>query len=103
MLKGKNASPKEQAKILKGWQQIGAFLGEPPSVVQRWASEGMPVRKQGRYVETTPEELNAWLGRESGKPVHVITDDADLSAELKRGLSFIRKEADKKPEKPKRR
>jgi hypothetical protein len=72
-------------------------------VIQRWASEGMPVRKQGRYVETTPEELNAWLGRESGKPVHVVTDDADLSAELKRGLSFIRKEADKKSKRYKRR
>jgi hypothetical protein len=103
MPKEKNASPKEQAKTLKGWQQIGAFLGEPPSVVQRWASEGLPVRKQGRYVETTPEELNAWLGRESGKPVHVVTDDADLSAELKRGLSFVRKEAENKSAKRKRR
>ena len=46
--------------ILKGWQQIAAFLGEPASVVQRWASEGMPLRRQGRYVETTPDELNAW-------------------------------------------
>jgi hypothetical protein len=49
----------------------------------------MPVRKQGRYVETTPEELNAWLGKESGKPVHVATDDTDLAAELKRGLSYV--------------
>jgi hypothetical protein len=68
------------------------LLGEPPAVVQRWASDGMPVRKQGRYVETTPEELNAWLGKESGKPVHVATDDTDLTAELKRGLSFVRRE-----------
>jgi hypothetical protein len=57
------------------------------------------VRKQGRYVETTPEELNAWLGKESGKPVHVATEDTDLTAELKRGLSFIRHE---KPRKGKR-
>jgi hypothetical protein len=27
----------------------------------------MPVHKQGRYVEKTREELNAWLGKESGK------------------------------------
>ena len=47
-------------------------------------------------METTPDELNAWLGKESGKPVHVATQDADLTAELKRGLSFIRHE---KPEK----
>jgi hypothetical protein len=82
-------------------EQIAAFLGEPPAVVQRWASDGMPVRKQGRYVETTPEELNAWLGKESGKPVHVATDDTDLTAELKRGLSFVRgeQESEKKASK----
>jgi hypothetical protein len=79
-----------EAETLKGWQQIAAFLGEPASVVQRWASEGMPVRRQGRYVETTPAELNTWLGKESGKPVHVATEDTDLTAELKRGLSFVR-------------
>jgi hypothetical protein len=50
---------KTEPETLKGWRQISAFLGEPPSVIQRWAREGMPVRKEGRYVETTPEELNA--------------------------------------------
>jgi hypothetical protein len=95
----KKESETQQPQILKGWQQIAAFLGEPSSVVQRWATEGMPVRKQGRYVETTPEELNTWLGKESGKPVHVATNDADLTAELRRGLSFVRKEADDKPAK----
>src|ERR1700758_3212234 len=88
----KAKAPKIQSELLKGWQQIADFLGEPASVVQRWAAEGMPVRKQGRYVETTPDELNAWLGKESGKPVHVATEDTDLTAELKRGLSFIRHE-----------
>lgn len=83
---------KSQPETLKGWQQIAAFLGEPQSVVQRWASEGMPVRRQGRYVETTAEELNAWFGKESGKPVHVATANTDLTAELKRGLSFVRAE-----------
>jgi hypothetical protein len=82
----------EEPQTLKGWQQISAFLGEPSSVVQRWASQGMPIRKQGRYVETTPEELNAWLGKESGKPVHTVTEDTDLTAELKRGLSYLRHE-----------
>ena len=84
------AQPGAQPATLKGWQQIAAFLGHPAAVVQRWASEGMPVRRQGRYVETTPEELNAWLGKESGKPVHVATDATDLAAELKRGLSYVR-------------
>ena len=94
-------NPTTQPETLKGWQQIASFLGEPQSVVQRWASEGMPVRKQGRYVETTPAELNAWLGKESGKPVHVATESTDLIAELKRGLSFVRHEKieDRKPSK----
>lgn len=80
------------AEILKGWKQIADFLGEPTSVVQRWASTGMPVRREGRYVETTVNELNDWLGQQSGKPVHVVTDETDLAAELKRGLSYVRKE-----------
>ncbi len=58
----------------------------------------MPVRKQGRYVETTPDELNQWLGKQSGKPVHFATADTDLTAELKRGLSFVR--AEQKPSAP---
>jgi hypothetical protein len=84
------AQSRESTDLLKGWQQIAHFLGEPVSVVQRWAAEGMPVTRQGRYVTTSPAELNAWLGRESGKPVHVITPETDLSAELKRGLAFAR-------------
>jgi phage terminase Nu1 subunit (DNA packaging protein) len=97
----KRERPKPQPEMLKGWQQIAALLGEPQSVVQRWASEGMPVRRQGRYVETTTADLNAWLGKESAKPVHVATEDTDLAAELKRGLSFIHdeKQTDKKPSK----
>lgn len=83
-------SLKPQPEMLKGWKQIATFLGEPVSVVQRWAAEGMPVGRQGRFVTTTPEELNAWLGKESCKPVHVATEGTDLSAELKRGLSFIK-------------
>ena len=89
----------EAPNTLTGWQQIAAFLGHPTAVVQRWAAEGMPVRRQGRFVTTTPEELNTWLGRESGKPVHVATEETDLAAELKRGLSYLRSEKDSKGKK----
>lgn len=75
---------------LKGWRQIASFLGEPVSVAQRWANEGMPVRRQGRFVSTTEDEINSWLRREAGKPVDVVTDSTDLTAELKRGLAFVR-------------
>jgi hypothetical protein len=88
----KQTRPAAQPELLKGWQQIAAFLGQPVSVAQRWATEGMPVRKQGRYVETSREELNRWLGRESsGEPVQIATADTDLSTELKRGLAFVQK------------
>lgn len=76
---------------LKGWQQIAAFLGEPTTVVQRWGAQGMPVRRQGRFVSTTAKELNEWMGSESGKPVHVATGNADLTSELKRAVSFARR------------
>jgi hypothetical protein len=93
-LKSKSSKPNAstQSNELKGWQQIAAFLGEPTSVVQRWASEGMPLRRQGRFVSTTAQELNEWMGRESGKPVHVATGDTDLTSELKRAVSFARRE-----------
>jgi hypothetical protein len=88
----KRPTGKTKPETLKGWQQISGFLGEPQSVVQRWATEGMPVHKEGRFVSTSVEEVNAWLGRESGKPVHAATETTDLTAELKRGLSYVRHE-----------
>jgi hypothetical protein len=96
------AKDEKPAEVLKGWKQIANFLGEPTSVVQRWAAEGMPVAKQGRFVSSSPAGLNAWLGRESGKPIHVVTLQSNLSAELKRGLAFVRQEKrSAKPAKPK--
>jgi hypothetical protein len=83
----------QTASSLKGWQQIAAFLGEPVSVVKRWSKTGMPVSRQGRFVTASPDALNLWLGRESGgKPVHAVAPETDLLGELKRGLSFVRKQ-----------
>lgn len=90
MAKGRQVEP--ELDELKGWQQIAAFLGQPVAVAQRWAKSGMPLEKRGRSVYSSPRELNRWLGRESsGGPVQIATGDTDLSAELKRGLSFFRK------------
>lgn len=89
------ARVQKEPETLKGWKEISEFLGEPMSVVKRWAAEGMPVHREGQFVSTSPNELNAWLGQESGKPVHVATENTDLTAELKRGLSFIRREPEK--------
>jgi hypothetical protein len=91
--KKKITPPKGQPQSLKGWHQISGFLSQPTSVAQRWAKDGMPVQRQGRFVTATPDELNKWLGREAGgEPLHVATPETDLSAELKRGLAFIRKD-----------
>ena len=92
------SKPKQKSKlashpeVLQGWQQIAAFLGQPVAVTQRWAStSGMPVKREGRFMTATPEELNNWLGREAGGgPVHVATPETDLAAELKRGLAYLR-------------
>lgn len=79
---------------LVGWKRIAEYLGQPVATAQRWAAlEGMPVRREGRYVEASPEELNSWLGRESAskQPVHIShTEERDLAAELKRGLHNAR-------------
>jgi hypothetical protein len=96
--RGEKLKSHPQPETLKGWKQISEFLGEPVSVVKRWAAEGMPLHREGQFVATSSDELNSWLGQESGKPVHVATESTDLTSELKRGLSFIRGE---KPERPK--
>lgn len=90
-----------QPNPLKGWQQIAGFLGQPVTVVQRWANEGMPVTRRGRFVAASAKELNEWLGRESGgEPVHVATPETDLSAELRNGLSYVRQEKRQPPSRP---
>jgi hypothetical protein len=78
--------------VLQGWKQIADFLGQPVAVAQRWGRTGMPVRREGRYTVSSPEELNRWLGQESGKgePVSIATKDTDLAADLKRGLALAR-------------
>src|SRR5579864_8151508 len=92
MLRNFMPKPKKKSERLKGWQQIATFLGLPVSAAQRWAKSGMPVTHAGRRVQASPEGLNRWLGRETSEPVEIATDSTDLSAELKRGLSYVRKQ-----------
>jgi hypothetical protein len=91
------ASKKKAPKIkfpptsLKGWQQIASFLGQPVNVAQRWAKSGMPIVRVGRSITASPADLNSWLRREAGgEPLHVATEQGDLSADLKRGLSYLK-------------
>ncbi|HZU44364.1 MAG TPA: hypothetical protein VE994_16940 [Terriglobales bacterium] len=86
------AKKEKQPALLKGWKQIAQHLGQPVATAQRWAKTGMPVRREGRYMVASPEELSRWLGREAGvgQPVHIATDDSDLSGDLRRALADAR-------------
>ena len=92
------AKPKSKSGVLKGWGEIAEFLGQTPSVAQRWQNEGMPVTREGRFVHASPEELTAWVGTERGKkePVHIATEGEDLVADLKQGLSYVRQQKQKR-------
>jgi hypothetical protein len=86
--KKSTAKPKNDSGTLKGWAAIGAFLSLPPATAQRWARDGMPVRKEGRFTVAEPAELETWLGREShmAAPAKVVNDDTDLAAALKQSI-----------------
>ena len=92
------AKVKAQPQELKGWAQIAQFLGQPIAVAQRWARSGMPVKREGRFMTASSEELSRYLGREAGLdvPVHIASEEMDLSADLKRALSYARAGAKKK-------
>jgi hypothetical protein len=88
---------KSASGALKGWGKIAEFLGQTVSVAQRWQKSGMPVTREGRSVYASPEELTAWVGTERGKkePVHIASEGEDLLADLKQGLSFVRRRGKK--------
>ena len=86
--------PESKRRILKGWGEIAEFLGQTVSVAQRWQKSGMPVTREGRSVYASPEELTAWVGTERGQkePIHIASEGEDLLADLKQGLSHVRKQ-----------
>ena len=96
--------PTVQNERLKGWNEIASFLGQPVAVAQRWARSGMPVAREGRFMYATREELSRYLGREAGLdvPVHIATENIDLSADLKRALAYARTGKQQKKQKVKR-
>jgi hypothetical protein len=89
----KKKSPPIAEATLKGWTAIARYLGIPVATAHRWASEGMPVRREGRFTVADRDAVSAWLGRESHmpKPAHVMTADADMAAALKESIAAARK------------
>jgi hypothetical protein len=98
-----NEMPKKKSKpasdVLKGWGKIAEFLGQTIPVAQRWQKSGMPVKREGRFVHASPEELTAWVGTEQGKhePLHIASEGEDLIADLRQGLSYVRQQRKTKP------
>jgi hypothetical protein len=95
-------APPSKSSELRGWQPIARFLGMPNSTAQRWAKEGMPVRREGRNVVARPEELNHWLQRTSGEAagVHIVTPSSDLLKDLRASIA-LQKSSKKSPPPPK--
>lgn len=80
-------------QLLTGWPAIAKYLGQPLTVAQRWARDGMPVERKGRSMTANPEDLATWLGKEAGTkaPVHIAqASDEDFLADLRRGLKEVR-------------
>jgi hypothetical protein len=84
----KEPTKKPGSETLKGWTEIGAFLGLPPATAQRWARDGMPVKREGRFATANRAELQKWLGKEShmSAPAKVVTAETDLAEALKESI-----------------
>jgi len=93
----KTSNSSRPSSRLKGWAAIAEFLGQTPSVVHRWHSEGMPVTIEGRFVYAEPEELTQWVGTDAGRvrPVHIANEDENLIEDLKQGLKFVKRKRNK--------
>lgn len=87
--RSKPASSDKGAEILKGWTAIANYLGIPVATAHRWVEQGMPVRREGRFVVAERDQVSAWLGRESNMPrrAHVMTKDSDMAAALKESIA----------------
>src|SRR5262245_47746737 len=79
---------------LKGWKAIAAYLGIPPATAQRWARDGMPVRREGRFTVAEPNQLREWLGREAhmSGPAQILTDNADIADALNKSIAVMRRD-----------
>lgn len=77
---------------LKGWTAIAGYLKIPASTAHRWAKDGMPVRREGRFTVADADELRAWLGREShmSAPAEILSDEADVASALKQSIAAVR-------------
>jgi phage terminase Nu1 subunit (DNA packaging protein) len=85
---------KQTGQLLKGWQAIGSYLGIGAAAAQRWAKNGMPVRREGRFTVADADEIRRWLGREAHMPApaYLAQPDADVAAALKQSLAAAKRQ-----------
>jgi hypothetical protein len=88
----RTTSPETQ-RNLKGWAEIARFLELPATITQRWGKEGMPVRREGRHVLASTDELRRWLGtaQVSDSVESIVGNKSDLATGLKRSIAELRK------------
>jgi hypothetical protein len=84
---------KPSSDELKSWKEISEYLHKPVTTVKRWASEGMPIERKGRFVTANKLQLGTWLGEgdEVRGSVHITLPGEDLTADLRKGLAAARK------------
>jgi hypothetical protein len=81
---------RNQTGDLKSWKQIAEYLHKPVTTAQRWAREGMPIQRDGRYIVASAEELSRWLGQGSGAAMHMAQPGEDLTTEVKKAVTSAR-------------
>lgn len=75
-----------ERRLLRGWKEIGAYLGAAPRSAQRYAAElGLPVHRAGASrgsVSAYTDELDAWVRRRSdGRKAASDDDDATAAGD----------------------
>ncbi len=84
----------ERIGLVEGLAADQTFLGQPIWVAQRWADSGMPVTREGSPRLSLTRRTEPLAGtRICRGPVQIATEDIDRSSELKRGLSYVRKQS----------
>ena len=60
----------------------------------------MPIRREGRNVVASPEDLNQWLRRTSGEAagVYVVTPDSDLLKDLRASVAAQKSDKNSPPQ-----
>ena len=73
-----------ERRLLRGWKEIGAYLGASPRSAQRYAAElGLPVHRAGQRrgsVSAFTDELDVWVRRRTEAGEAATTSLPDTSA-----------------------